>query len=339
MMKIPDYFYREWHLVALSDSLKQGTVIARKLAGIPLVLFRNSAGVSAFYDRCPHRNYPLSLGKLVNDTLECPYHGWRFDGNGQCRDVPGCTLTAPNPDKLKAQRVLVHEQHGGIFIKLEDAGPGEPNFPELLGDTAYDHFWWEQGVWQGNTFDAIENVLDPFHTKFIHHGFIRHRSKSVPVELGVNTWERSIEMVIRQNRPDIGLMSRFLEFGGRNQSRTRYYPPTTVQARWEGERRLTLCVTAFFTPQDETSFRPFACFTTLKGKTPAWLKEALIRLFLSPVVAQDRKALAHQHDTAMAFGAPRYTHGPGDILGSRVHKLYTGKTLDAGQDGIIQALL
>ncbi|MCH2547113.1 MAG: aromatic ring-hydroxylating dioxygenase subunit alpha [Alphaproteobacteria bacterium] len=338
MKKIPEYFHHEWHLVALSRSLKKNSVIARKLAGVPIAIFRNAQGIAALYDRCPHRNYPLSLGQMVNGNLECPYHGWQFDGEGLCKSVPGCDLPQ-DAQKLSAQAVHVHEAHGGIFIKLGDDGPAEPEFPSLFGDPQYDHFWWEQGEWQGNTFDAIENVLDPFHTKFIHHGFIRHRSKSVPVELLVNTWERSIEMIIRQNRPDVGLMSRFLEFGGRNHSSTRYYPPTMVQAQWEGQQTLTLCVTAFFTPQDETSFRPFACFTTRKGIAPACLKEALIRLFLSPVVEQDRKALAHQHEVAQAFGAPRYTQGPGDILGSRVHKLYVGKTLEEKQDAPIIAEL
>lgn len=338
MIKIPEYFHQEWHLVALSHSLKLNQVIARKLAGIPIALFRTNRGISALHDRCPHRNFPLSKGRIVEGNLECPYHGWQFDRKGICKAIPGCLLPE-DVNKLGAQPVHVYEAHGGIFVKLSDDGPKQPELPALFGEDNHDHFWWEQGIWQGNSFDAIENVLDPFHTKFIHHGFIRHRSKSVPVELQVNSWERSIEMIIRQNSPDIGLMSRFLEFGGRNQSSTRYYPPTMVQARWQGEHKLTLCVTAFFTPQDENSFRPFACFTTPKGLIPGWLKQALIRLFLAPVVAQDREALAHQHKIALAFGAPRYTQGPGDILGSRVHKLYVGKTLPKGADKPIKSLL
>jgi hypothetical protein len=100
-----------------------------------------------------------------------------------------------------------------------------------------------------------------------------------------------------------------------------------VQARWEGRQKLTLCVTAFFTPVDETSFRPFACFTTPSGIAPGWLKEAAIRLFLAPVVAQDRKALANQFAVLQRFGGPRYLEGPGDILGNRVHRLYMGETV------------
>jgi phenylpropionate dioxygenase-like ring-hydroxylating dioxygenase large terminal subunit len=186
-------------------------------------------------------------------------------------------------------------------------------------------------VWRGRVYDAIENVLDPFHTNFIHHGFIRRHDRRLPVQLEVNSFPRGIEMVIRQAKPDLGAMSFVLE-RDRRQSRTRYYPPTIVQARWEGEKKLTLCVTAFFTPVDDSSFRPFACFTTPSGLAPSWLKEAAIRLFLAPVVAQDRKALARQHAVMKQFGGPRYLEGPGDILGNRVQRLYAGETLAEQQD-------
>ncbi len=335
MIKIPEYFKSEWHMVALSSDVKMNKAIARKIIGVPITVFRTKEGLVALYDRCPHRNYPLSKGRVVQNSIECPYHGWRFKANGQCMDVPGCSLSDlsdKKKDQLKVQTIKITEKHGGIFVRLSEDGPETPKLPPLMGDKKYDHFWWQQGVWKGNAFDAIENVLDPFHTKFIHNGFIRKRDKHVPVNLLVNSYKRSIEMVIEQKQPDLGLMSRALERGGRKQSFTRYYPPTTVQAQWQGEEKLTLCVTAFFPPEDETSFRPFACFTTPKGLAPSWLKQMAIRLFLFPVVAQDRRALEEQYEIAQSFGAPRYTQGPGDILGSRVYKLYIGKKLEPGQD-------
>ena len=342
MIKIPEYFQSEWHLVALSSDVKMGKAIARKVIGTPIAVFRTKAGLSALIDRCPHRNYPLSKGRVIEDSIECPYHGWQFKPDGQCNSVPGCSIDSldeKGKDRLKAQAVHIVERHGGVFVRLSEEGPEEPEFPSLFGDPNYDHFWWKQGIWKGTAFDAIENVLDPFHTKFIHHGFIRRRDNHIPVQLQVNSYERSIEMVIEQKQPDLGIMSRALERGGREKSSTRYYAPTTVQARWEGKEKLTLCVTAFFTPQDETSFRPFACFTTPKGIAPSWLKQAAIRLFLFPVVEQDKQALAHQHEVAQSFNAPRYTHGPGDILGSRVHKLYVNRSLEPGQDDPIDAEL
>jgi len=343
MIKIPDYFKSEWHLVALSGDIKMNKAVSRKVIGMPVAIYRTKAGgLSALVDRCPHRNYPLSKGRVVEDTLECAYHGWRFKGDGQCAGVPGCSydnIDEKFKNKLKAESVHVVERHGGVFVKLSNEGSAEPEFPGFFGNPDYDHFWWKQGMWKGTAFDAIENVLDPFHTKFIHNGFIRKRDKHIPVQLQVNAYDRSIEMVIEQKQPDLGIMSRALERGGREKSTTRYYAPTTVQAVWEGKEKLTLCVTAFFTPQDECSFRPFACFTTPKGLAPSWLKEAAIRTFLFLVIEQDKKALARQHEVAKTFNAPRYTHGPGDILGSRVHKLYTHKTLEPEQDEPIYAEL
>ncbi|HMB68452.1 MAG TPA: Rieske 2Fe-2S domain-containing protein, partial [bacterium] len=63
---------------------------ATTLFGVPLVLFRGADGrPAALLDRCPHRNVPLSLGRCRNGELECGYHGWRFDGRGECTFVPG----------------------------------------------------------------------------------------------------------------------------------------------------------------------------------------------------------------------------------------------------------
>jgi phenylpropionate dioxygenase-like ring-hydroxylating dioxygenase large terminal subunit len=323
MTPLPDTIKKAWLLVALSKSLRRGAVRGLTVAGQPIVLFRTQEGLGALQDRCPHRNYPLSQGRIRGNTLECPYHGWRFGADGACRAVPGCEIPG---HALRAGTIAVAERHGGIFVRLGEDGATEPELPPLVTAPGHDSFWWEQGVWQGRVYDAIENVLDPFHTNFVHHGFIRRYDRRQPVELEVSSFARGIEMVIRQPQPDHGAMSFFLE-RDRQQSRTRYYPPTVVQARWEGQQKLTLCVTAFFTPVDETHFRPFACFTTPSGVAPAWLKQAAIRLFLAPVIAQDRQALEDQFGVLRQFGGPRYLEGPGDILGNRVHRLYIGEAI------------
>ena len=79
-----------WYAACRSDEL-QGTPISRTIYDMPIVLFRDAGGrASALLDRCAHRNAPLSLGQ-VDDAgrIACPYHGWRFDGGGACREVPG----------------------------------------------------------------------------------------------------------------------------------------------------------------------------------------------------------------------------------------------------------
>src|SRR5688572_1020434 len=66
------------------------TPIARTLLNQPVVLYRSEDGKPvALEDRCCHRSYPLSLGKTIGDTIQCGYHGLRFDPSGKCVEIPG----------------------------------------------------------------------------------------------------------------------------------------------------------------------------------------------------------------------------------------------------------
>ncbi len=338
MSAFPDNVRGAWHMVALARDIRQGTLRKVMVCGTPLALFRTADGPAALVDRCPHRNYPLSEGRIVDGTLECGYHGWRFDPNGHCITVPGCELDRCGDARLDAQPVRLAERQGAIFVTLSEDAPPEPPLPLDFGNPDLDHFWWQQGTWEGRAFDAVENVMDPFHTNHLHHGFIRRRDKRLPVDLIVTSHGDGIDMAIEQTRPDLGLMSRFLE-KDRQRSVSRYYPPTIVQARWEGAKELTLCVTAIFTPATAGSFTPFARFSTPKGMAPGWLKQAAIRMFLRPVVAQDRAALAKQHGVMQQFGHPQFVSGPGDILGSRLHQLWKGEQLATGADAPVRAEL
>ena len=115
MTGLPPSVANAWHLVALSQQVRPGNRLGITVTGRSVVLFRGEQGLGALVDRCPHRNYPLSLGRVEGAALECPYHGWRFDPSGQCVAVPGCDLPAAI-GKLAATPVRVAERHGGIFV-------------------------------------------------------------------------------------------------------------------------------------------------------------------------------------------------------------------------------
>ena len=79
-----------WYFAALSGDLKPGRLQRYEILGEPILLGRTRAGaVYALRDVCPHRAFPLSLGHYDGQTVECAYHGWRFDAHGgQCRVIP-----------------------------------------------------------------------------------------------------------------------------------------------------------------------------------------------------------------------------------------------------------
>src|SRR4051812_28500631 len=89
-----------WFITCRSSELEDRPRPAT-LQGVPLVLFRGEGGrPGALEDRCPHRNAPLTAGRVKQGHLECAYHGWRFDQAGRCRAVPGL----PGEPEAKATR-------------------------------------------------------------------------------------------------------------------------------------------------------------------------------------------------------------------------------------------
>src|ERR1700684_2816640 len=82
-------FLRNYWYVAATDTEIGRKPLGRTL-GEPIVIFRSESGLPlTFEDRCAHRHLPLSMGKLVGDTLQCHYHGLRYDATGACVTVPG----------------------------------------------------------------------------------------------------------------------------------------------------------------------------------------------------------------------------------------------------------
>src|SRR5262249_45679599 len=78
-----------WYVACLSSELR-GRPVGRVMLGTPLVLFRGADGApAALLDRCAHRNVPLSIGRIVDQRLECAYHGWQYGTDGRCAKIPG----------------------------------------------------------------------------------------------------------------------------------------------------------------------------------------------------------------------------------------------------------
>lgn len=160
-------FAHQWTPLALSSEVRRKP-IRRVVATVPVVLFRGTEGQpAALVDRCPHRGVALSLGKVDDGCLVCPFHGWRFDGRGTNVGVPW------NPDvrrdRLGAEALPVREIGGLVWVytAVGEAPVGEPSVPdELLRDDVrlaglayrFDAHWTR----------AMENMLDDSHLPFVH---------------------------------------------------------------------------------------------------------------------------------------------------------------------------
>lgn len=155
-----------WYLAAWADEVTRAPM-QRWIAGHPVCLYRLLDGTAvALEDRCPHRRFPLSLGRLDGDVLECNYHGYRLGPDGVCVGV----AEQGDVPRAAASRYRVVERFGGLWI-----WPGDPERADegLLPDLG----WMDDPAWtvmrgmlplKARHMLLVENLLDLSHETFLH---------------------------------------------------------------------------------------------------------------------------------------------------------------------------
>ncbi|WP_128000872.1 aromatic ring-hydroxylating oxygenase subunit alpha [Piscinibacter defluvii] len=148
--------------------------VAVRLLGDDIVLWRDAGGTPrAAPDRCPHRGTRLSLGRICDGQLECPYHGWRFEGSGRCVHIPALPSFAP-PASHGLATLGVVEAHGLLWLQLEAGAP----LPRLDAESDPKLRKLNVGPYDVATSAPriVENFLDLAHFGFVHEGWLGDRA-------------------------------------------------------------------------------------------------------------------------------------------------------------------
>lgn len=168
-------FINFWYPACAVRELDAAAPVRVKMLGSWFVLFRDGAGrAHCLADTCIHRGGALGRGRLRHGEVECPYHGWRFDGTGRCRAIPSLGPDAPIPARAKVDAYPVIERYGIVFAFLGDLA--EDDRPPLMEIPEYDTPGWRANLIEFevrcNYERSIENGLDPGHNEFVHptHG-------------------------------------------------------------------------------------------------------------------------------------------------------------------------
>ena len=168
-----------WHPVA--EPHEVGAVpLAVQLLGQPVVLWRSGAGqVQAFADRCPHRGARLSMGRVQEGRLECPYHGWQFAEGGQCAVIPSMPGYSPSASQ-RVRSYAVQEAYGLVWVRLADAAQAPAQLQALPAFAAEEDGRLRKlncGAYDvaASAPRIVENFLDMSHFGFVHEGWLGSR--------------------------------------------------------------------------------------------------------------------------------------------------------------------
>lgn len=162
-----------WYVAAWADELGEQHMIARQLLDQPVVMYRRRDGVAvALADRCAHRFAPLHMGRLVDDTIECAYHGLRFDCSGTCSFNPHGNGKIPPRAQVRSYPLV--ERYRLLWIWMGKPDRADPaTIPEFdfLSD---DRFQNVKGytLAEGHYELMTDNIMDLGHIEFLHPGLL-----------------------------------------------------------------------------------------------------------------------------------------------------------------------
>ncbi|CAN7537350.1 aromatic ring-hydroxylating dioxygenase subunit alpha [Phenylobacterium sp. LjRoot225] len=178
-----------WYFAALSSELKAGKLARYEILGEPVMLGRSPAGqVFALKDICPHRAAPLSAGRFTTEaggaqSVECPYHGWRFGADGGCTAIPSLVDDQTmDVGRIRVRRYQVAESQGLVFVWMasearREAEPTEPapTFPGVVGGAPK---LVDRMAFDSHIDHAVVGLMDPAHGPYVHQQWWWRSAKS-----------------------------------------------------------------------------------------------------------------------------------------------------------------
>jgi phenylpropionate dioxygenase-like ring-hydroxylating dioxygenase large terminal subunit len=290
-----------------------------ELLGQRLVLWLDAQGQpAAAIDRCCHRSAQLSQGVVINGCIRCPYHGWSFDRQGACVDVPQIEQSIPASYKVAAYRCA--ERYGYVWVCLH---PNPllpiPHIPDAdapamrLIPQFYER-------WNCAGLRIMENSFDNAHFSFVHVASFGNRHQPVPASLTITLLEYGLNMQTKVEVVNPPLQQKNLQIAEATTVRmmdSNWYMPFTRTLKITYPNGLIHLIFTAATPiHDSASQVVQFC---LRNDTEANAKAADIIAFDRQVTLED-KAILESTDFDVPLDLKAEQHMPSDQPGILMRK-------------------
>ncbi len=267
----------QWYAILPSKAVKADRITGVKRMGLDLALFRNSKGeLGCVVDQCTHRGAALSLGKVKDDCIQCPFHGLEFNKIGQCTFIPANgKASAADISRYNVRHYPVREGNGIIYMWYGDEEKIKQDLPFFDNEIDDSYVFSEvEDHWNSHYSRCIENQLDVVHLPFVHQSTIGRGNKTL-VNGPKVVWEDGVLTTSANNEQDHGQKPRSPEECVIKDTHVRFMFPNV----WVNHISEKIKVIIYFAPVDDentvlyirfyckaTSFRPLNSFIAYIGK-------------------------------------------------------------------------
>jgi phenylpropionate dioxygenase-like ring-hydroxylating dioxygenase large terminal subunit len=309
-----------WYAAARSPELTAKRPLGRVILEQPIVLWRSDGKAVAMEDRCAHRNAALSKGAVFDGRLGCPYHGWVYDSEGRCVEVPS---SGPDnaPPPCGVRRFPTLERHGLVWVWMGDTTPAREPFPMPYWDTPGWGTYYMVTEFPNEVTHLVENFMDVPHTTFVHVGWFR-RPAHKRVRVIVERTADSVLVTYDLPNDEIGFAGRILNPDGAPTEHTdKFYMPNTTRVDYTFGPRRGFTITSTCTPRGPFDTTVYTLISYklgwLNALAPFWLP-----FYTREVIRQDVEIMRIQGDNLRRFGGEtRFTSTTADLLHEHVEAL------------------
>lgn len=289
-----EHLRHAWFIACESAELPRGELRARTLLGERVALGRDSRDEAfALEDRCLHRCAKLSAGRIENDRVVCPYHGWAYDARGALAEIPSGDDTRLC-GKLRLRRFELREQDGYVWIRLDSDRPAPKPIPRLTywNDARYAKLRYATTI-EANVRLCLENFIDTTHSIYVHPKAFRTRSDRAKTAR-VRERAGDVHIEYSEERSTMGWIDRVLNPRAKPViHRDAFLFPNLTNVEYVLGGRNHLSHAGLYTPIDERRTAYYSV-TSLDFGWKTALAAPLVRARVQRVLAQDRAILENQ---------------------------------------------
>jgi aminopyrrolnitrin oxygenase len=158
---------KSWYVAAKACDIKRGKLKELSLFNKSYVIYRTKNDEVAIFEKyCPHMGASLSLGKIIDDCIRCPFHHWSYDKEGKCVHIPSIDNI---PSKAKLNKIFSREMYGLIWIWYGDTPLFE--LPAFNASLEFKNNYMPlrfSDFTKGSLRQVLENSYDYFHFIGLH---------------------------------------------------------------------------------------------------------------------------------------------------------------------------